>query len=144
MKQFERVEAGRADSRRAYCPHPALRVRLSLRERIKVRVRRLFHAIAALCSFAIFGCESTTNYVPAVTPEMAVGKKEKQVNLATLNEGRTLFVHRCIECHTLPPLWHYTIQDWREIVNSMSHRASLKPSERDAVIAYILAVRKQM
>jgi hypothetical protein len=98
--------------------------------------------IAILC-FLIIGCESTTNYVPAVTPEMAVGKKEKQVNLATLNKGRTLFVHRCIECHTLPPLWHYTTQDWREIVNSMSHRASLSPAEREAIVAYIIAVRRQ-
>jgi hypothetical protein len=105
--------------------------------------RDLAHAIAALCSFAIFGCESTTNYVPSVTPDMAAGKKEKQVNLVTLNEGRTLFVHRCIECHTLPPLWHYTVQDWREIVKSMSHRASLSPAEREAIVAYIIAVRRQ-
>jgi len=58
-----------------------------------------------------------------------------------LREGRRLFVHRCIECHTLPPLWRYGTEDWPEIVNSMSHRASLKPAEREAVIAYILAVR---
>jgi len=38
-------------------------------------------------------------------------------------------------------MWRYTTKDWIEIVNSMSHRASLKPAERDAVIAYILAVR---
>jgi hypothetical protein len=43
----------------------------------------------------------------------------------------------------LPPLWHYTIQDWREIVNSMSHRASLSPAEREAIVAYIIAVRTQ-
>jgi hypothetical protein len=82
-------------------------------------------------------CEST-NYVPPVTTQMAKGKR---VNLSTLSEGRTLLVHRCIECHTLPPLWHYRAEDWPEIVNSMSHRASLKPAEREAIIAYILAVR---
>jgi len=58
-----------------------------------------------------------------------------------LERGRTLFVHRCIECHTLPALWHYTPKDWEQIVNDMAHRASLKPAERDVVIAYILAVR---
>ena len=52
-----------------------------------------------------------------------------------------LFVHRCIECHTLPPIWKYSRDDWPKIVNDMSHRASLKPQEREAVIAYILAVR---
>ena len=50
-------------------------------------------------------------------------------------------MHRCIECHTLPPLWHYAVEDWPNIINSMAHRASLKPAERDAIVAYILAVR---
>jgi hypothetical protein len=85
-------------------------------------------------------CE-LTNYVPPVTSEMATARKGQHVDLAMLREGRTLFAHRCIECHTLPVLWHYRIEDWPEIVNSMSHRASLKPAEREAIVAYILAVR---
>lgn len=94
-----------------------------------------------IASLILIGCEST-NYVPPVTAQMAAASSRGQdVDLTKLREGRTLFVHRCIECHTLPALWHYTPKDWTEIVNSMSHRASLKPAERDAVIAYILAVR---
>lgn len=88
----------------------------------------------------LMACESV-NYVPVVTAQMAAATKGQRVDVATLCEGRTLLVHRCIECHTLPPLWHYALEDWPNIVNSMSHRASLKPAERDAVIAYILAVR---
>ena len=88
----------------------------------------------------LLACESV-NYVPPVTQQMAAAKKGRRVNVTTLREGRTLLVHRCIECHTLPPLWHYRIEDWPEIVDSMSHRASLKPAERDAVVAYIIAVR---
>jgi hypothetical protein len=41
----------------------------------------------------------------------------------------------------LPALWRYNTEDWPGIVNSMSHRASLKPHEHEAIIAYILAVR---
>ena len=94
-----------------------------------------------LTSLILVSCE-TTNYVPPVTAKMASANSRRQdVDLNKLRQGRTLFVHRCIECHTLPPLWHYTPKDWTEIVNSMSHRASLKTAERDAVIAYILAVR---
>ena len=74
---------------------------------------------------------------------MATGTKGPHADLATLREGRILLVHRCIECHTLPPLWHYAVEDWPDIINSMAHRASLKPAERDAIIAYILAVRSQ-
>lgn len=82
-----------------------------------------------------------TNYVPPATSQMASARKGQHVDLAMLREGRTLFVHRCIECHTLPVLWHYRTDDWPGIVNSMSHRASLKPTEREAIVAYILAVR---
>ena len=88
------------------------------------------------------GCE-LTNYVPPVTSQMAAAREGQHIDLTMLSQGRALLVRRCIECHTLPPLWHYRTEDWLEIVNSMSHRASLKPAEREAVVAYILAVRSQ-
>jgi hypothetical protein len=105
---------------------------------------RLALTLSALLMSQFLGCE-TTNYLPPITPQMATAtaKEGQHFDLTKLNEGRTLFVHRCIECHTLPALWRYTTTDWSEIVNSMSHRASLKPAERDAVIAYILAVRRE-
>lgn len=97
-------------------------------------------SILVVLACLLASCE-LTNFVPRVTSQMASVKKGQHVDLAMLREGRTLFVHRCIECHTLPVLWRYNTEDWPAIVNSMSHRASLKPAERDAIIAYILAVR---
>lgn len=98
-----------------------------------------------LSSFVLFGCLlagcETANYVPPVTSQMANARNGQHSDVVVLREGRRLFVHRCIECHTLPALWRYSVQDWPEIVNSMSHRASLKPAEREAIVAYILAVR---
>ena len=88
----------------------------------------------------LMACESI-NYVPLVTPQMAGATIGRRVDLAMLREGRTLLVQRCIDCHTLPPLWHYAVEDWPSIINSMAHRASLKPAERDAIVAYIVAVR---
>jgi hypothetical protein len=91
--------------------------------------------ILILASLILVGCE-TANYAPAV------GSTSR--DFSHLERGRALFVHRCIECHTLPPLWKYSREDWPKIVNDMSHRASLNAAEREAVIAYILAVRKEM
>ena len=88
----------------------------------------------------LMACESV-NYVPPVTSQMAGATIGRRVDVATLRDGRTLLVHRCIECHALPPLWHYAVEDWPSIINSMAHRASLKPAERDAIVAYIVAVR---
>jgi cytochrome c2 len=92
-------------------------------------MRKLF-----LVCLLFVSCE-TSNYAPQVT------SRKHDVDLAKLDRGRQLFVHRCIECHTLPGIWKYSREDWPKIVNDMSHRASLKPADREAVIAYILAAR---
>ena len=89
---------------------------------------------------SLLACESVT-YLPPVTQQMTGEKRAHLVDVATLREGRRLLAYRCIDCHTLPPLWHYQAEDWPEIVDRMAHRASLKPAERDAVVAYIIAVR---
>jgi hypothetical protein len=99
------------------------------------KISMLFGVVACLVSCQL------ANYVPPVTPQMVAATSKRHVDDARLREGRRLLVRRCIECHTLPPIWHYRTEDWPNIVNSMSHRASLKPAERDAIVAYILAVR---
>ena len=100
----------------------------------------------ALLICLLVGCQSIS-YAPAppVTSQMLAAsvRKESHANIAMLRQGRTLFVHRCIECHTLPVVWHYRTDEWPGIVSSMLHRASLKPAEREAIVAYILAVRSQ-
>jgi len=99
--------------------------------------------VAIACAVGLGSCAMKSFAPPPVTAELAPGSSGQYHNIAMLREGRALFVHRCIECHTLPPFWHYRAEDWPKIVDSMSRRANLKPSERDAVIAYILAVRAQ-
>ena len=88
-----------------------------------------------LVALVFASCE-TGNYAPSV--------RSTSKNTAQLERGRKLFVNRCIECHTLPPIWKYSSEDWPGIVNDMSHRASLKPADREAVVAYILAARKEL
>jgi cytochrome c2 len=87
----------------------------------------------------LIGCESASFRPPPVTPQMAKTGRNP-FSLATLEHGRKLFVSRCIECHTLPPVSSRTAQKWPGTVDRMSARASLKPAERDAMIAYLQAV----
>ena len=101
-------------------------------------------SIFAISAALFVSCQSTSYYTPpVVTAKMARTRPEQGLDLTTLQKGRTLFVHRCIECHTLPPIWHYRVEDWPPIVDSMARRASLKPADREAIIAYIRAVRAQ-
>jgi mono/diheme cytochrome c family protein len=102
--------------------------------------------ILSLSCALLVGCEWTSYYTPPAASASVAGPRSAQsedVDLTTLRKGRRLFAHRCIECHTLPPVWRYREEDWPKIVNSMAHRAALKPAERDAIIAYIRNVRSQ-
>ena len=95
---------------------------------------------ALLCLLA--GCESTGNQPPPVTAEFAKVGARQHIDLATLREGRTLFVSRCIECHTLPAVGKHTAAEWPALIDEMAGHANLKPEQRVAVLAYILAARE--
>jgi len=97
--------------------------------------------LSILAMWLLCGCESARYFVPpVVTAESA---RREDVDLAMLARGRRLFAYRCIQCHTAPSVWNYALEDWPGIVDSMAHRASLKSTERDAILAYIRAVRRQ-
>ena len=104
-----------------------------------IRSKQILFAATVL---ALAGCENDYK-PPVITAPPTRNRKSQPVDLAQAQEGRRLFAHRCIECHTLPPIWHYRTEDWPKIVDSMAHRSALKPAERDAIIAYILAARAQ-
>ena len=78
-----------------------------------------------------------------MTHEVVRAGARAHINEQTLREGRALFVSRCIECHTLPVVSRYDPVAWPWLVDDMAERASLKPGEREALVAYILAVRAQ-
>jgi hypothetical protein len=99
--------------------------------------------MAITCLVDLSSCGTTSFTPPPVTVELVRNGSDLHRDIAMLSEGRALFVHRCIECHTLPAFWRYSTEDWPKIVNRMSHRSNLKPAERDAIVAYILAVRGQ-
>ena len=85
----------------------------------------------------------STTAPPEVTPQLGRANSNQNVSQAQLQQGRTLFVSRCIECHTLPPVAAHTAAQWPSLIKEMADRASLKPAERSAILAYILAARDQ-
>jgi hypothetical protein len=92
--------------------------------------------------FLLAACTNTTP--PIVAPEMVLGKdSNRTVALTKLEHGRVLFASRCIECHTLPPVNAHDASEWPCLVSWMAKRASLKPEEREAMIAYLVAARAQ-
>jgi len=89
-------------------------------------------------------CQSElNNTAPPIAPAALNRKTNSGLNMATLERGRNVFASRCIECHVLPAIPNYSADRWPRIVHWMSDRAALKPADQEAVIAYILAARKQ-
>jgi len=110
-----------------------------------MKLKRLaIFAAAIVCLVDLSSC-GTTSFAPPppVTPELARAGRHQHVDLATLREGRVLFVSRCIECHTLPAVSQHGATEWPRLIDEMAGRANLKSTERDAVLAYILVAHSQ-
>jgi mono/diheme cytochrome c family protein len=94
--------------------------------------------IGSVCLLVLFaGCAGPNP--PNVTPRMVAASPGGSVTVAQLQHGRSLFASRCIECHTLPALTDHSASEWPHIIDEMAGRANLKASEREEVLAYVLA-----
>src|SRR5439155_1660607 len=68
-------------------------------------MRRLAIWIMAItCLVDLSSCGTTSFTPPPVTVELVRNGSDPHRDIAILSEGRALFVHRCIECHTLPSI----------------------------------------
>jgi hypothetical protein len=102
------------------------------------QLKRLVGAAFCLAISLLLGCESINYTPPPVTSQMS---KTGHLDIAQLRQGRTLFVSRCIECHALPSVAAHTAAEWPRLIDEMADRANLKPAEREALVAYIIAAR---
>jgi len=103
----------------------------------------LILAAALVCIVDFVSCAALMDRPPPVTAEIASAGARQHADLVTLQAGRTLFVSRCIECHTLPAVSRHTAAEWPALIDEMVGRANLNSEQRAAVLAYILTVRRQ-
>ncbi|MDQ6765541.1 MAG: hypothetical protein M3Z22_05505 [Verrucomicrobiota bacterium] len=103
-----------------------------------------FRVFLFSCSLlALVGCGTTPSAkAPPVTAAMA-SRGHQQLDLATLNRGRSAFLSRCGHCHALPDLHEHPAADWPRLVAVMAPRSGLNADERAAVLAYIAAARAE-
>ena len=76
---------------------------------------------------------------PEVSPALIANARPDHVDAEQLQNGHRLFVSRCLECHTLPPVTKYSRDEWPYLVSRMSNRANLSASDQSAIIAYLRA-----
>ena len=84
-------------------------------------------------------CAANSFLPPPVSPILIARAQSDHVTAQRLSEGRVLFTHRCLECHTLPVITKYSRDEWPHLVSRMAPRADLTPAEEQSVLAYVRA-----
>ena len=102
------------------------------------RNRYAAQIISAIVILFIISCASFTA-PPDVSPALIVNARPDHVAAEQLQNGRRLFVSRCLECHTLPQVTKYNREQWPHLVSRMSGRANLSAGEQAAIVAYLRA-----
>lgn len=84
------------------------------------------------------GCVAATP--PPVTP---VDAERVHVELASLQQGRTLLVQKCgSSCHATPMPGDHARAEWPEKLDEMSARAGLVPADRALIEQYLVAMSR--
>ncbi len=91
------------------------------------------------------GCVSLEQIAPEVGPDMvALGATHGAGGTATLQRGRTVYVTRCIGCHSLEPVDRYSLEQWQIIVPEMAAEAKLTDGQTHDLTAYLLSAHRLM
>jgi hypothetical protein len=106
------------------------------------RIRKAFAAaILLLLSLGFAACAAT---IPPPHPTAADEGRARirwpGTTLATLQQGRSLFVERCAGCHSLPSPSAHSAADWPGLLGEMADKARLEGPDREAVLQYLVTM----
>ena|SRR5437016_2924957 len=107
-------------------------------------MKEVLHSfILFFAAVVLAGCQSDLKSAPPVTESFIRAGLRENADGRSLAEGRRVFLNRCILCHALPKVARFDAARLTAIVATMSGRANLNPEQREAVLKYLLTVRRQ-
>jgi cytochrome c5 len=106
-------------------------------------LKRIVLRFLSLILLTVQGCTLRIS-APAVSPAVVAAGASSDASVDQLNQGRSLFMARCIECHALPVVGAHSVARWRKVLPKMAPRARLQPNEEEAVLAYLVAARQSL
>lgn len=77
---------------------------------------------------------------PAATPADAL---RSHVELAELQQGRSIMVSKCGNCHRPPQPGDYAASMWPHKLDEMSDRANLQPRQRRLIEQYFIVMAQR-
>jgi nitrate/TMAO reductase-like tetraheme cytochrome c subunit len=86
----------------------------------------------AIALVAVAGCATPPPLVTALDAERA------NVAIEDLQQGRTLLLAKCGNCHTTPVPAEVTAAAWPKKVDEMAGRAGLTPSQHRLIELYLV------
>jgi mono/diheme cytochrome c family protein len=92
-----------------------------------------------LLALLIAACATDHFAPPPVSSTLIARARCDHVTAQQVSQGRVLFLHRCLECHTLPVVTKYSRDEWPHLVSRMASRADLTPAEEQSIVAYLRA-----
>jgi len=104
-----------------------------------VKRRHGWFAITLLASLPIGCALNEFAPPPPVSSALVANARRDHADSQTLSHGRSLFISRCLECHTLPSVTKHSPDQWPHLVSRMSGRANLSAGEHAAIVAYLRA-----
>jgi cytochrome c5 len=94
-------------------------------------------SIAALV-LALGGAAGCTRSLPPLAT--SADAQRANVELASLQEGRTLLLRKCGSCHRAPLPREHAAAEWPGKLDEMAARASLDLSQRRAIERYLVVM----
>jgi len=98
-------------------------------------MKKVFFTLFVGASLLLLSCSKSSGssgpYVPTASDATA------NATLAELQQGRTLFINNCSNCHALPNPDDYTASGWTSILSSMAPRTPLTSPQVTLVYKYV-------
>jgi hypothetical protein len=90
----------------------------------------------AVLALALAAC------APRVPPPATASDADRaHVELAQLQQGRTLLIQKCgASCHATPLPIQHPASEWPAAISEMSDRAHLQPSQRALIEQYLVTM----
>jgi hypothetical protein len=92
---------------------------------------------AVYLSLAVLAAACSGKMPPLAT---ALDAQRANVELASLQNGREVYIQKCKGCHGLPMPTDYTPAEWPKKVGEMAERSKLDEAQRRAIEQYLIVM----
>jgi cytochrome c5 len=104
---------------------------------MKSTKQHLLLAFSLALAIAATSCSKESASTPDSMYVPSSSDATSTATLADLQQGRSLYISNCADCHSLYLPESFTASQWRNIMPSMSPRTSLTSAQVQMVLKYV-------